>query len=85
MAPTGQQGNNIGEVTNVATFQQPYPHATLKGQPVRLMALGDVEGKSPAFLYIDENGKAVWESQSQFTVTDQNIQPITRALAGSNR
>jgi hypothetical protein len=62
------------QVSNVATFQQPYPHAQYKGQSVRLLAVGDAEGKSPAFLIVDEHGKTTWESQKDCTITDQNIQ-----------
>lgn len=79
MAPTNQS-----QVTNVATFQQPYPHAQLNGQPVRIMALGDVEGKSPAFLFITEDGTPQWESQKLFTITDQNCQPTVNSRTHSS-
>lgn len=65
-------------VTNVATFQQPYPHAILNGRPVRLMAVGDHAGKSPAYLFINEDGRTTWESQSKFTITDPNCLPVTQ-------
>lgn len=67
-------------VNNPATFQQPYPHAMLDGRGVRLIALGDQEGKSPVFLCVDEDGHTKWESQSKFVITDPNIQPTQRTL-----
>ena len=51
------------KVSNVSTFQVPI-HATLNGKPVRLLALGEQEGKSPVYLAVKQDGKSEWESIS---------------------
>ena len=47
------------KVSNVSTFQVPI-HATLNGRPVRILALGEQEGKSPVYLAVDLDGR--WEA-----------------------
>jgi hypothetical protein len=66
----------IAKVSNVSTFQAPI-HATLNGTPVRILALGDQEGKSPVFLAVRPDGKSEWESISAFHIIDTNALPIT--------
>jgi hypothetical protein len=57
----------IAKVSNVSTFQGPI-HATLNGTPVRILALGDHEGKSPVYLAVKQDGKSEWESISAFSI-----------------
>jgi hypothetical protein len=64
------------QVRSIAPFPTPL-HAILKGEPVRILAIGDQAGKSPVYLYNDANGKSTWESVSDFTVIDLNALPIT--------
>ena len=66
----------INKVSNVSTFQVPI-HATLKGLPVRILALGDQEGKSPVYLAVNQDGKSDWESISAFNIIDPNALPVT--------
>ena len=66
----------IAKVSNVATFQVPI-HATFNGTPVRILALGDQEGKSPVFLVVKQDGKTEWESTSAFHIIDPNALPVT--------
>ncbi len=55
-------------------------HAMVDGEPVRINALGDLPGFSPAYLCIDEEGASVWVPMRDVKVTDPNFLPI-RALA----
>jgi len=68
------------KVSNVSTFPVPI-HATLNGRPVRILALGEQEGKSPVYLAVKQDGKSEWESISEFQVIDPNALPVsTEAL-----
>jgi hypothetical protein len=68
------------KVSNVATFQVPL-HATLNGKAVRILALGEQEGKSPVYLAVKQDGKSEWESISEFQIIDPNALPVaTEAL-----
>ena len=68
------------KVSNVSTFQVPI-HATLNGRPVRILATGEQEGKSPVYLAVKQDGKSEWESISEFQVIDPNALPVsTEAL-----
>ena len=68
------------KVTNVSTFQVPI-HATLNGRPVRILALGEQEGKSPVYLAVKQDGKSEWESIAEFQIIDPNALPVsTEAL-----
>ena len=64
------------KVTNVSTFQVPI-HGTLNGKPVRILALGEQEGKSPVYLAVKQDGKSEWESISAFHIIDPNALPVT--------
>ena len=66
----------VNKVSNVSTFQVPI-HATLSGKPVRILALGDQEGKSPVYLAVKQDGKSEWESISEFNIIDPNALPVT--------
>ncbi len=70
------------KISDTATFNLPYPFATLNNRPVRLMATGNIEGKSAGFQYVDELGKCAWESQDKFIITDPNLQPSASNLVG---
>jgi hypothetical protein len=64
------------KVSNVSTFQVPI-HATFNGRPVRILALGDQEGKSPVYLAVKQDGKSEWQSISEFLIIDPNALPVT--------
>jgi hypothetical protein len=66
----------IAKVSNVSTFQVPI-HATLNGAAVRILALGDQEGKSPVYLAVKQDGTSQWESISAFHIIDPNALPVT--------
>jgi hypothetical protein len=64
------------KVSNVSTFQVPI-HATFNGRPVRILAVGEQEGKSPVYLAVKQDGKSEWESISEFLIIDPNALPVT--------
>jgi hypothetical protein len=64
------------KVSNLSTFQVPI-HATLNGRPVRILALGEQEGKSPVYLAVKQDGKSEWESISEVQIIDPNALPVT--------
>lgn len=56
---------------SISTFNTPI-HAVLNGQPVRILACADLEGKSLGFVYADKTGKPGWESIEKFNLLDSN-------------
>ena len=61
-------------------------HATVNDRTVRCIAYADVEGNSPSYLTIDENGQSAWTSFADVTIVDPNFLPtVSRALTGSTR
>jgi hypothetical protein len=44
---------------------------------VRILALGEQEGKSPVYLAVKQDGKSEWESISEFLIIDPNALPVT--------
>jgi hypothetical protein len=44
---------------------------------VRILALGEQEGKSPVYLAVKQDGKSQWESISEFLIIDPNALPVT--------
>lgn len=69
-----QTATQVQGVSNTSTFDHPIL-AALDGHPVKLIALGDVEGNSPSYLYVDSEGNSGWASQSEFTIIDTNCLP----------
>jgi hypothetical protein len=62
------------DVRNVSTYQMPIL-ASYNGNLVRLIATGDIPGKSPVCQYIDNDGKMGWDSLKSFTVVDSHFLP----------
>ena len=62
-------------VRNTATFLHPI-HAAVNGRPVRILATGDQEGKSPVYLIVEEQGQSRWESFQQVRIIDTNVLPL---------
>jgi hypothetical protein len=65
----------MNEVRNTATFHHPLL-AIRNGQPVRILAIGDQEGRSPVYLTVDEQGRSQWQSVSEVKIIDFNVLPI---------
>jgi hypothetical protein len=69
----------MNEVRNVATFNHPL-YAFRNNQPVKILAVGDQEGRSPVYLTVDEQGKSQWQSISEVKIIDFNALPIGQEL-----
>ena len=66
-----------GKALSIAPFAKGV-HAIHDGQPVRIAAVGDLEGYSPAYLLIDQQGKSDWVRQAEVTVVDPDFLPLSR-------
>lgn len=51
-------------------------HAELQGEPVRIIATGDVTGFSPSFLIVDQDGKTAWVPMREISIVDPNYLPL---------
>jgi hypothetical protein len=56
-------------------------HAVRAGQPCAIAAVGDLEGYSPAYLVIDQQGQSQWVRQSEVTITDPDFLPLGKETA----
>ena len=65
-----------GRIHNVAPFQEAL-HAVRNGEPVRILSIGDMEGKSPVYLAVNQNGTAEWNSITEFQITDPRALPLS--------
>jgi hypothetical protein len=68
--------NQQGAAQNVASFHNPIL-ASVEGEPVTLIALGDVPGMSPAYLCVDQQGQSRWESQRNVQIIDPRALPFS--------
>lgn len=62
-------------VREPATFPHPI-QALHRGRFVRVIALGDQEGKSPVYLAVDEAGNSYWASLAEFRIIDPQALPV---------
>lgn len=67
-------------LNTVATFSRPVS-AQFKGEPVRVSAIGDVDGQSASYMITDESGLSGWVPQGEVTLTDSDYLPSGRALS----
>jgi hypothetical protein len=65
-----------GPVTNVAALPQPIYGEMADGQPIKILAIGNVPGLSPGGLVCDADGDLTWVSLGDFTVVDPNFLPF---------
>lgn len=63
------------EVRNVATFAHPL-FAVRQNKTVKILALGDQEGKSPVYLMVDDFGRSTWQSVNEFQIIDFTALPV---------
>lgn len=64
----------LGVIRQATSFTRPI-EAVYGGQPVVLIATGDIVGMSPAVQIVDENGKLDWVSTDDVTVTQRELLP----------
>ncbi len=69
----------MNEVRNVATFHNSI-YAFRSNRPVKILAIGDQEGKSPVYLCVDETGQSTWQSVQEFTIVDSSALPSLESL-----
>lgn len=75
-----------GRVNNSTLFHTPLyamrQDANGNIESVRLLGTGDVEGHSPCYLFVGDDGVSAWDSQAKFTIIDPTCLPASReALA----
>ncbi len=68
----GQQ--EIGTIRNAVAYPTPI-EALYQGQPVTILATGDIVGMSPAVQIVDSDGQIDWASLEEVTVTDRSALP----------
>lgn len=79
-----------GKISNSTLFTTPL-YAMLQQEnghteSVRLLGMGDVEGHSPCYLFVGEDGISGWDSQAKFLIIDPTCLPASRdALANLGR
>ena len=69
----------MAEVRNVATFHHPL-YAIRQGQPARILAIGDQEGKSPVYLVVDTQGRSQWQSVNDCQIIDFTALPFGQEM-----
>lgn len=70
----------------VSTFARPVS-AEYRGEPIRVSAVGDVDGMSSSYLAHDKNGHSGWVPQEQVRITDPDFlpegsQPLSSSTGG---
>ena len=51
--------------------------AEMQNEPVRVIALGNVEGFSPGALVTDADGDTLWVPLEDIRITDPNYRPVS--------
>ena len=74
----GTDHQETGRVQHVTAFPNPI-YAVHNGQSVRLLSVGDMQGKSPVYLAVDQEGNSYWESIREFQITDPRALPLSPA------
>ena len=69
----------MNEVRNVATFHNPL-YGLRQNQPVKILAVGDQEGKSPVYLTVDAEGRSTWQSLNECKIIDFTALPIGQEM-----
>jgi hypothetical protein len=73
-----------GKVSEVRLFQTPI-QAQVEGKPVRILGCGDMEGASPVYLTVGEDGESNWESFDNVQINDTHFLPLsTETIQRSN-
>ena len=65
---------SLGVIRHSAAYPKPID-GTYQGQPVRILASGDIVGMSPAVQIVDESGRIDWVSAEDVTVTQRRFLP----------
>jgi hypothetical protein len=65
-----------GAIRNAVAYPEPI-EALYNGQPVTILATGDIVGMSPAVQIVDESGQLDWASSEDVTITQRDVLPQT--------
>lgn len=52
-------------------------HGSVKGKPVRILAVGDIPGNSPSYLVVNDQGFSTWLPLTSVTIIDTACLPIS--------
>jgi len=63
-----------GTIRNAVAYPSPI-EALYNGQPVTILATGDIVGMSPAVQIVDETGQLDWVSSEEVTITQRDVLP----------
>lgn len=74
----GTKASSTGRATWAAPFTTPI-HGEVDGQPVRILQIGDMPGKSPVYLVVDEEGLSGAVALRDVTITDGACLPLARS------
>lgn len=69
----GTQGQQYS-IRTAVTYPQPV-EGLFNGEPVTIIATGDIVGMSPAVQIVDQDGQIDWASSDEVTVTDRTVLP----------
>ena len=65
----------LGTIRNAVAYPTPI-EALFQGQPVTLIATGDIVGMSPAEKIVDQDGQLDWVSSDEVTVIQRDVLPL---------
>ncbi len=71
---TPQQQGELGTIRHATTFTRPI-EGLYQGNPVILIATGDIIGMSPAVQIVERNGHLDWVSSDDVVVTQREFRP----------
>lgn len=74
-----QQFDEIGRIRNAVPYSRPI-EASYQGNPVTLLATGDIVGMSPSVQIVDEHGKLDWVSSDDVTIVQRELLPQSESL-----
>jgi len=69
-----QQGLETGTIRNAVAYPEPI-EALYQGQPVTILATGDIVGMSPAVQIVDQDGQLDWASTDDVTIVQRDVLP----------
>jgi hypothetical protein len=71
---SGQFFQETGTIRNAVAYPEPI-EALYQGQPVTILATGDIVGMSPAVQIVGEDGQLDWVSSEDVTITQRDVLP----------
>jgi len=69
-------GQELGAIRTLEAYPKPI-EALYKGEPVTLLATGDIVGMSPAEKIVTQDGRLDWASSADITVIQRDVLPLS--------